>query len=159
MIKKILILNMTRMGDLIQSTPLIEGLHKKHPQAEITMIVSSDFVEFAGRIPQVKENIVFNLRQFNERVALNTPIQGTSADIIKAAMINIHRAMVKFPEKWKSRPVLQVHDELLFEVPEAELDAFGRWARSEMESAVRLKVPLVVDLKAGANWQDMERIR
>ena len=69
MVKNILILNMTRMGDLIQSTPLIEGLHKKYPQAEITMIVSSDFAEFAKRIPHVKENIVFNLRQFNERSA------------------------------------------------------------------------------------------
>ncbi|OGW15779.1 MAG: hypothetical protein A3K09_02480, partial [Nitrospinae bacterium RIFCSPLOWO2_12_FULL_47_7] len=67
MIKKILIMNLTRMGDLIQSTPLIEGLHKKYPQAHITMMVSSDFADFTRRIPHINEIVVFNLRQFNDR--------------------------------------------------------------------------------------------
>lgn len=67
MSKKILIVSLTRMGDLIQSTPLIEGLRKKYPQAHITMMVSSDFADFAGRIPHIDEVVVFSLRQFNER--------------------------------------------------------------------------------------------
>ncbi|MBI4389944.1 MAG: glycosyltransferase family 9 protein, partial [Nitrospinae bacterium] len=66
MVEKILILNMTRMGDLIQSTPLLAGLRKRHPSARITVVVSSDFFEFAKRIPHVDEIVVFNLRQFNE---------------------------------------------------------------------------------------------
>ena len=94
------------------------------------------------------------LRQFNERVAVNTPIQGSSADIIKQAMVNINIKL----KPWKSLPLLQVHDELLFECPVAEVDAFGAWARHEMESAVKLSVPLVVDLKIGENWQDMKRV-
>lgn len=96
------------------------------------------------------------VRQFNERAAANTPIQGSSADIIKQAMVNIHRKMAERPRQWRSRPVLQVHDELLFECPRAEAEEFGRWARREMESAVPLRIPLVVDLKMGDNWQDMK---
>lgn len=67
MVKNILIMNMTRMGDLVQSTPLVVGLSKKYPQAHITMIISSDFKDFAGRIPRVNKVIVFDLRQFNEK--------------------------------------------------------------------------------------------
>jgi DNA polymerase-1 len=97
------------------------------------------------------------VRQFNERAATNTPIQGSSADIIKQAMVNIHRAMLERSRHWKSKPLLQVHDELLFECPKAEATDFGQWARSEMETAVALRIPLVVDLKIGDNWQDMKR--
>lgn len=95
------------------------------------------------------------LRQFTERVAVNTPIQGSSADIIKRAMVAIHRKMRARPRPWAARPLLQVHDELLFESPEGDVPGFSEWLRSEMESCVRLKVPLRVDVKTGANWQDM----
>lgn len=93
------------------------------------------------------------VRQFTERVAVNTPIQGTSADIIKQAMVNIDRKL----GKWKAIPLLQVHDELVFECPAAEAEKFGPWAAREMENAVKLKVPLVVDVKIGPNWQDMKK--
>ena len=98
------------------------------------------------------------VRQFNERAAANTPIQGSSADIIKQAMVNIHRKMLERAKPWRSKTLLQVHDELLFECPKAEAEEFGRWARKEMETAVKLKVPLIVDLKVGENWQDMKPV-
>lgn len=69
MATKILIMNMTRMGDLIQSTPLVMGLRKKYPQSHITLMVSSDFAEFSKRIPHIDEIIVFDLRQFKEKIA------------------------------------------------------------------------------------------
>jgi DNA polymerase-1 len=114
-----------------------------------------------GRIRYLPDIAAKNtaVRQFNERVAVNTPIQGTSADIIKVAMINIYRAMEAAPSKWGSRPVLQVHDELVFETPRKETAAFAKWVRHEMESAVKLKIPLVVDVKVGDNWQDMEKLK
>lgn len=107
----------------------------------------------------------FQTRSFNERVAGNTPIQGTSADIIKAAMINIHSKMEKSNIKmaplghWKARLVLQVHDELIFELPESEAGEFGSWVRSEMETAIKLKVPVLVALKSGPNWNKMEALK
>ena len=86
-----------------------------------------------------------------ERAAGNTPIQGSAADLIKAAMVRVFGGM-----KGPARLVLQVHDELLFELPESEVGAFAPWVRTQMEEAVRLDVPIVVDLKVGKNWQDME---
>ena len=96
------------------------------------------------------------VRQFNERAARNTPIQGGSADIIKLAMLDAARELAK--GKLGGVMLLQVHDELLFEVDKAEVPAFAKWARGVMEGAVKLRVPLVVDVKAGPNWQDMEKI-
>lgn len=96
------------------------------------------------------------LRQLTERAARNTPIQGGSADIIKLAMLEIARELAR--GRRKARMLLQVHDELIFEVDGREVPAFAGWVRGVMEGAVRLKVPIVVDVKAGANWQDMEKI-
>ena len=95
-----------------------------------------------------------NLRSFAERTALNTPLQGTAADLIKLAMIAIHRRLAE--EKWHARMILQVHDELLFEAPPAEMERLRALVRAEMENAHVLTVPLVVDLKAGPNWRDMK---
>jgi DNA polymerase-1 len=96
-----------------------------------------------------------SLRGFAERVAMNTPIQGTSADIIKLAMIRLARL---FETKgWNTRMLLQVHDDLLFEVPEMELDRVAKPIQHVMENALSLSVPLVVDLKKGPNWADMKR--
>jgi len=85
-----------------------------------------------------------------ERNAINYPIQGSAADIIKLAMIRIHRCLEE--GKFRSRMVLQVHDELLFEVPEEELSRIKELVRREMEGAVNLAVPLAVDMGSGANW-------
>jgi len=91
---------------------------------------------------------------FAERTAVNTPLQGTAADLIKLAMIAIDRKLTE--RKLKSRMVLQVHDELLFEVPADEADEIEKLVRTEMEGVVKLSVPLVADLAFGANWRDMK---
>lgn len=90
------------------------------------------------------------VRQFAERVAINTPIQGTAADIIKIAMIRVHEKMAGM----KSRMVLQVHDELVFDVHKSELDELTVLVREGMESAAKLKAPLVADIGVGDNWLD-----
>ncbi|MGD0823264.1 MAG: DNA polymerase I [Terriglobales bacterium] len=93
-------------------------------------------------------------RGFAERTAVNTPLQGTAADLIKLAMIRIDAEIRK--RGLKSRMTLQVHDELVFEVPENEVDTVKALVREHMESAHPLSVPLVVEIGVGTNWRDME---
>jgi DNA polymerase-1 len=90
-------------------------------------------------------------RNYAERIARNTPIQGSAADILKLAMLRVARGLFRFP---KVRLLLTVHDELVFEVPMSDLDAFTPWVKSEMESAYELRVPLVVEVKSGPTWGD-----
>jgi DNA polymerase-1 len=94
-----------------------------------------------------------NQRGFAERTAINTPLQGTVADLIKLAMIALDRKIAE--RKLKTRMVLQVHDELLFEVPLEETAEVEALVRSEMEGVVNLTVPLVADLSFGPNWRDL----
>jgi DNA polymerase-1 len=94
-----------------------------------------------------------NQRGFAERTAVNTPLQGTAADLIKLAMIAIEQQLTE--RRLKTRMVLQVHDELLFEVPLDETDEVGELVRTAMEGVVKLNVPLVADLAFGANWRDL----
>lgn len=94
----------------------------------------------------------FNLRGFAERTAINTPIQGTAADIIKIAMVNVQKMLEQ--GGYKSRILLQVHDELLLEVTEAEREEVGALVKQTMESAVKLSVPLIADVNYGVNWAD-----
>jgi DNA polymerase-1 len=94
-----------------------------------------------------------NARGFAERTAVNTPLQGTAADLIKLAMISLDRKMAE--RQLKTRMVLQVHDELLFEVPNEETKQVEELVRAEMEGVVKLNVPLVADLGFGANWRDL----
>jgi DNA polymerase-1 len=95
-----------------------------------------------------------NMRGFAERTAVNTPLQGTAADLIKIAMIQIDEELRS--RKLKSRMLLQVHDELLFEVPADELDLMRQLVRGKMESVHPLSVPLLVELGVGPNWRDVE---
>ena len=92
------------------------------------------------------------IRSEAERMAINTPIQGTAADLIKKAMINIHRRLSQ--NGLRTRMLLQVHDELVFEVPEEELDAVIPMVREEMEGIYPLRVPLKVDINKGRNWDE-----
>ena len=92
----------------------------------------------------------FTVRQFAERAATNTPIQGTAAEIIKMAMLKTHAALEK--SSLSAKMVLQVHDELVFETPQAELQQLEALVRSSMESAVQMKVALKVDMGSGDNW-------
>ena len=94
------------------------------------------------------------LREAAERMAINMPVQGTSADIIKVAMINLDREMAK--RQLKSQMILQVHDELIFEVPKAEEKEMEQLAPELMSTAIELSVPLKVDIKTGPNWGEME---
>jgi len=96
----------------------------------------------------------FNLRGFAERTAVNTPLQGTAADLIKIAMIRIDQSLLD--RGLKSRMTLQVHDELVFEVPEAEVDVMRTLVRENMEKVHPLSVPLQVDIGVGPNWRDLE---
>ena len=96
----------------------------------------------------------FNLRGFAERTAVNTPLQGTAADLIKLAMIRIDAELRE--RKLRSRMLLQVHDELVFEVPEDEIDTIRQLVVQHMEHVHELKVPLKVDVGMGPNWRDLE---
>ncbi|MFQ5604932.1 MAG: DNA polymerase I [bacterium] len=91
-------------------------------------------------------------REFAERTAINTPIQGTAADLIKVAMIKIWRKLNE--QKLASKMIMQVHDELVFEVPKSELPQVRELVKAEMENAIALKVPIKVDVGVGENWLD-----
>jgi DNA polymerase-1 len=94
----------------------------------------------------------FQNRSFAERVAVNTPIQGTSADMIKAAMIRVHARLQR--ENLRARMVLQVHDELIFDTPEEEIEVLTGLVREEMAGALPLRVPIQVDVEVGNNWAE-----
>ena len=102
-------------------------------------------------IPELKSSN-FMTRQFGERVAMNSPIQGTAADIIKIAMIRVRQELEK--RNMKSRLILQIHDELLIEAAEDEVDAAKQLLEEQMVQAAELAVPLFVDLHTGANLYD-----
>lgn len=102
-------------------------------------------------IPELSQKN-YALRQFGERTAMNAPIQGTAADIIKKAMIDVHEAMKK--QDVKSRLLLQVHDELIFEVPQEELETMIQLVTKTMEEVVELQVPLKADYSYGPTWYD-----
>jgi DNA polymerase-1 len=95
-----------------------------------------------------------NARGFAERTAVNTPLQGTAADLIKLAMIEIDRELRE--RKLQSRMLLQVHDELLFEAPQAEVETLRALVKDKMENVYPLKVPLLVEMGVGPNWRDVE---
>lgn len=102
-------------------------------------------------IPELKSSN-YNIRQFGERVALNTPIQGTAADIIKLAMVRVDNRLIN--EKLKSRLILQVHDELIVETHKDEIEEVKKILSEEMQGAMELKVPLKVDMSVGKSWYE-----
>ena len=108
---------------------------------------------FARRryLPELKSSN-FNVRSFGERVALNMPIQGTAADIIKIAMVNVHRRLAK--EGLEAKLILQVHDELIVECPDSEAERVKEILTREMENAASLSVPLTVDAHIGHSWAE-----
>lgn len=128
---------------------------KEYMDSKIAEARTKGYVEtlFGRRryLPDIKHSN-FNLRSFAERTAINTPIQGTAADIIKIAMIEVQSALEK--AQLKSRILLQVHDELLLEVDEAECELVAKLVKEAMEAAMQLSVPLVADVNYGVNWAD-----
>ena len=103
------------------------------------------------QLPELKSSNA-NIRNFGERAAMNTPVQGTAADIIKLAMVRVHDALKK--EGLKARLILQVHDELLIETPKEEEETVGRILRECMEQVCDLQVPLVAEVKTGESWYE-----
>jgi DNA polymerase I len=109
-----------------------------------------------GRIRPIPEinSPQAQLRSFAERTALNSPLQGTAADLIKLAMISIDQRLAA--EEFEAKMILQVHDELLFEVPPKEKAKLEKLVREEMEGVYKLAVPLVVEIASGPNWRDLD---
>ena len=142
-----------------EAKELIEAYYASYPQLKSYMNEQVDFARENGYVTTVlgrrrylkdinSQNAV--VRGAAERNAVNAPIQGSAADIIKIAMINIHRRMEK--ENWQSKMLLQVHDELVFDVPKAEVEALSAMVKEEMENAFSLEVPLLVEVGIGENW-------
>ena len=107
-----------------------------------------------GRRRYVRElnSANYNTRSAAERVALNAPIQGSAADIIKKAMVDVHAALLE--EGLQARMVLQIHDEILVEAPADEVQSVANILRERMMGVMQLKVPLETDVKWGARWYD-----
>ena len=104
-------------------------------------------------IPEITSPQV-QLRNFAERTALNSPLQGSAADLIKLAMINIDRRLTA--EEFEAKMILQVHDELLFESPAKESAKLRKLVKEEMEGVHKLAVPIVVEIGVGPNWRDLD---
>jgi DNA polymerase-1 len=142
-----------------EAKELIEAYYATYPQLKSYMNEQVDFARENGYVTTVlgrrrylkdinSQNAV--VRGAAERNAVNAPIQGSAADIIKIAMINIHRRMEK--ENWQSKMLLQVHDELVFDVPKTEIETLSVMVKEEMENAFSLEVPLLVEVGMGENW-------
>ena len=142
-----------------EAKELIEAYYATYPQLKAYMSDQVDLARENGYVTTVlgrrrylkdinSQNAV--VRGAAERNAVNAPIQGSAADIIKIAMINIHRRMEK--ENWQSKMLLQVHDELVFDVPKSEIETLSAMVKEEMENAFSLEVPLLVEVGIGENW-------
>jgi DNA polymerase-1 len=106
--------------------------------------------------PNLKKGAGYNVRQREEREAINAPIQGTAADIIKLAMLKLPSEVEK--AGLQAKMLLQVHDELMFEVPDAELKQTTTLVKEVMENAYHLDIPLSTEAKAGHSWGEMEKL-
>jgi DNA polymerase-1 len=133
---------------------------KEYIQEQIENAQKNGFVTtIAGRrryIPEIN-NKNQGIRQFAERQAINTPIQGSASDMIKLAMIHIHKEIHK--RKLKTKMILQVHDELIFDTPGKETEELVHLIRDRMENVMELDVPVKVDIKKGENWLEMEEVK
>jgi len=133
---------------------------KEYIQQQIEKAKNDSFVTtILGRrryIPEIN-NKNQNIRQFAERQAVNTPIQGSASDLIKLAMIQIHSQIRK--DALKTQMVLQIHDELVFDVPGKEMDTLVRLVKDRMENVLKLEVPLKVVIKTGKNWLEMKEVK
>ncbi len=147
--------NLTRS----ESKQIIDAYYESYPKLKEYISIQKEYARqngyvetILGRRRYLKDILSNNhtVRSFAERNAVNAPIQGSAADIIKLAMIQIYQKMTQ--ENWQSKMILQVHDELVFDVHREELEDFKKMVVYEMERAYKLNVPLVVDVGVGANW-------
>ncbi|MGL2962917.1 DNA polymerase I [Flavobacterium sp. RSB2_4_14] len=142
-----------------ESADLIEAYYATYPKLKSYMSNQVDFAREHGYVQTVlgRRRYLKDINSANmmvksgaERNAVNAPIQGSAADIIKIAMINIHKKLTS--ENWKSKMLLQVHDELVFDVHNSELEKIQPMIKHEMENAFKMDVPLVVEIGVGKNW-------
>jgi DNA polymerase-1 len=138
---------------------LIDAYYKTYPRLKSYIHEQVEFARENGYVQTIlgRRRYLKDINSQNaivrggaERNAVNAPIQGSAADIIKIAMINIHEKLIS--ENWKSKMLLQVHDELVFDVHNSELEKIKPMIKHEMENAFKLNVPLDVDLGAGKDW-------
>lgn len=142
-----------------ESADLIEAYYQTYPKLKSFMTSQVDFARENGYVETIsgRRRYLKDINSANaivrggaERNAVNAPIQGSAADIIKIAMINIHKKLTA--EHWKSKMLLQVHDELVFDVHNSELDKIQPMIKHEMENAFKMAVPLDVEIGLGKNW-------
>lgn len=142
-----------------ESAALIDAYYKTYPKLKSYMSEQVDFARHNGYVQTVlgRRRYLKDINSANavvrgaaERNAVNAPIQGSAADIIKIAMINIHKKLTS--ENWKSKMLLQVHDELVFDVHNSEMEKIQPMIKHEMENAIQLAVPLEVELGLGKDW-------
>ena len=141
----------------------IKRYYEVYPEIKTFMDNTIEFCKEAGYVRTMKNRIryipdinskIYMQREFAKRTAMNTPIQGSAADIIKIAMIKVDEELEK--ASLKSKMLVQVHDELVFEVSKGEEEKLQQIVRSSMENAVKLAVPLVVDDSFGKNWYEVK---
>jgi DNA polymerase-1 len=146
---------------MLEAKELIENYFETYPGIRRYMVETIDKAKKNGFVETLynRRRSAINLNASNanivnaeERAVINMPIQGTAADLIKIAMINIHKRMKD--ENFKSKMILQIHDELLFECPEEEVEKLAIMVQNEMESAIDLSVPLKVDWNYGKSWYE-----
>lgn len=144
-----------------QAAEYIEGYFRHYPNVKTFMdnciaeakATGYSTTMFGRRRPMPElQSSNYNVRSFGERVAINTPVQGAAADIIKLAMISVHNQLQQ--SKLKAKLILQVHDELLIEAPQEEAEQVMQLLKDCMTGVVKLKVPLVVDIKQGRSWYE-----
>jgi DNA polymerase-1 len=142
-----------------ESADLIEAYYKTYPRLKSFIQEQVDFAREHGYVETIsgRRRYLKDINSANaivrggaERNAVNAPIQGSAADIIKIAMINIHKKLTA--ENWKSKMLLQVHDELVFDVHNSELEKIQPMIKHEMENAFKMAVPLDVEIGLGKNW-------
>ena len=146
-----------------QAAEFIKKYYDAYPEIKEFMNKTIEDCEKNGYVSTMKNRIryipdinskIFMQREFAKRTAMNTPIQGSAADIIKIAMVNVDRELEK--NNLKSKLLVQVHDELVFEVEKGEEEILQKLVKNAMENAVELKVPLIVDDSFGANWYEVK---
>jgi DNA polymerase-1 len=142
-----------------ESAELIDAYYQTYPKLKAYMTNQVDFARENGYVQTVlgRRRYLKDINSANmmvksgaERNAVNAPIQGSAADIIKIAMINIHKILIS--ENWKSKMLLQVHDELVFDVHNSELEKIQPMIKFQMENAFKMQVPLEVEIGIGQNW-------
>jgi DNA polymerase-1 len=142
-----------------EAKEIIENYFQKYSRLQEYMAENVEFARtngyvetILGRRRYLKDINSGNaiVRGFAERNAVNAPIQGSAADVIKLAMINIHKRFKE--ENFKSKMIMQVHDELVFDAHNSELEIIKPLIKSEMENAYKMSVPLLVEVDMGANW-------